>query len=189
MPMNSSLTAQVQMLLSELGWKSRQLGTIGITSSHSREGVSTIAAALARAAAPMGDDVLLADLLSTAERPAQSKKRPGIPVDSVETSTQLGEPTKVENLFTLEANSLPQDEAADMDELIAKLRARYALCIFDLPPVLEDGRSAALAAKLDTTVIVIRSGSTSVEDVRRTERVLARNGVNVSGAVLNRCRD
>jgi Mrp family chromosome partitioning ATPase len=187
--MNSSLTNQVQMLLSELGWKSRQLGTIGITSSHSREGVSTIAAALARAAAPMGEDVLLAELLEPEGLPAAARPRVARTESDAAGPVEFGAPTKVENLYTLNAGSVSPDDAADMEEFIARLRTRYALCIFDLPPVLEDGRSAALAAKLDTTVIVIRSGSTSVEDVRRTERVLARNGVNVSGAVLNRCRD
>jgi hypothetical protein len=140
----------------------------------------------------MGEDVLLAELRPASDSPrtANPPSPPRIAdADDSDESLDLGEPTKVDNLFTLDAGRLSQDDSGDMDDLLARLRARYALCIFDLPPVLEDGRSAALAAKLDTTVIVIRSGSTSVDDVRRTERVLARNGVNVSGAVLNRCRD
>lgn len=192
--MSGMLNAQAQLLLAEIGWKSRPMGTIGVTSSHRREGVSTIAAALAQAAAPQGDDVLLADFCRRPE--GRPRAQPPEDCDLVQEHVDdlLGIPTSTEGLFTLNYDQFSErlggrSLESNLEQLLPKLRERYALCIFDLPPVLDDARGAALAAKLDTTVIVIRSGHTTVEDVRRAERVLSKNGASLSGAVLNRCRD
>jgi Mrp family chromosome partitioning ATPase len=106
----------------------------------------------------------------------------------------LGAPSAFDGLFLLDHDDVATGLAgrspeSSLDQLLPRLRERYGLCIFDLPPVLDDAHGASLAAKLDATVIVIHSGRTTIEDVRRAERVLSKNGASLSGAVLNRCRD
>jgi Mrp family chromosome partitioning ATPase len=181
------------MLLAELGWQSRPLSTVGVTSCHHRDGVSTIAAAIAKAAASMTSGTLLADV---ARLPDELASMPADGLDDVSISAELpSRPTGTPGLFTLSCDAILQSALSGaswtdgMGRLIDRLRNRYALCVFDLPPILDDARGAAIAAKLDTTVIVVRSDATSIEDVRRTERVLARNGVSLSGAILNRYRE
>jgi Mrp family chromosome partitioning ATPase len=186
--MDVSLKAQAHLLLAELGWQSGKVDSIGITSSHSREGASTIAAALAAAAARSSDRVALADISHVGEGPAKSKS-----------SRKRAEPKEAnriaQGVFLIDEDEMSskidagQTWASVVAQLVDEVCRDYDLSIFTLPPVLEDGRSAAIAAKLDANIIVVRSERTSVEDVRRTERVLTRNGVTVSGAVLNRYRD
>jgi Mrp family chromosome partitioning ATPase len=190
-----SLTAQASLLLAELGWRSKPLATIGVTSCHRREGVSTIAQAIAGAAAPSGASVLLADIGELPESHAQLVRRPKPETEEDDSPVDLGKPTSVDGVFVIRRDDATRQAFAqgtterDMDPFLDRLRNAFDLCIFDLPPILEDGRGAAIAARLDSTVIVIEAGRTSVSDLRRTERVLASNGAKVAGAILNRYRD
>jgi Mrp family chromosome partitioning ATPase len=185
-----SLTAQASLLLAELGWQSKPLATIGVTSCHGREGVSTIARAMAGAAAPSGVSVVLADIGKTA-----AKRNSRSAAISDDESEDLGKPTSIDGLFVVDdeeaARCALEGAGGDggFETLLGQLRSAYGLCIFDLPPILEDGRGASIAARLDSTIVVIESGRTSVSDLRRMERVLASNGAKVAGAVLNRYRD
>lgn len=190
-----SLTAQASLLLAELGWRSKPLATIGVTSCHRREGVSTIAQAIAGAAAPSGVSVLLADIGELPEAPAQSVGKTKSNSEEDDAPTDLGKPTAVEGVFVIRRDAATRQAFAqgtadrDMEPFLDRLRNAFDLCVFDLPPILEDGRGAAIAARLDSTVIVIEAGRTSVSDLKRTERVLASNGAKVAGAILNRYRD
>jgi Mrp family chromosome partitioning ATPase len=191
-----SLTAQASLLLAELGWRSKPLATIGVTSCHRREGVSTIAQAIAGAAAPSGVSVLLANIGELQESPDQPLRRPKpAPNEEDASATEFGKPTSVDGLFVTGRDAASRQAMAqgtaehDIEPFLERLRNAFGLCVFDLPPILEDGRGAAIAARLDSTVIVIEAGRTSVSDLRRTERVLASNGAKVAGAILNRYRD
>jgi Mrp family chromosome partitioning ATPase len=192
----TSLTAQANLLLAELGWQSRPLATIGVTSCHGREGVSTIARAIAGAAAPSGVSVLLADIGSLNSADDGEARQSRIPKSAEQDDYPgIGRPTSIDGLFVF-----GKDEAArrafdlaggdrGTGPFLERLRNAFGLCVFDLPPILEDGRGASIASRLDSTVIVIEAGRTSVSDLRRTERVLASNGVKIGGAVLNRYRE
>ncbi len=176
------------------------LGTLGLTSCSRSEGVSTIAAQLAVAAARVGGGpVLLLDTNLT--RPAVHELfdvdlGPGL-AEALLNPGALPtwvQPSGFENLSVLTAgepnSKLPRAfDTAGMDVIIRSVRREYALVVFDLPPAGQEGAAVRLAGLLDAVVLVVEAERVGYEVARRTRELLERAGANVRGAVLNKRRE
>jgi len=73
-----------------------------------------------------------------------------------------------------------------MRDLVKDLKSRYPdrYVFFDVPPVLAGADALAFAPQVDYIILVVRAGSTSMDDVKLALDLLPRN--KVLGVVLNR---
>ncbi|MCX7855499.1 MAG: CpsD/CapB family tyrosine-protein kinase [Anaerolineae bacterium] len=95
----------------------------------------------------------------------------------------------VENLWLLPSGPLPPNPAdllgsRRMEEIIAILRSRADVLIFDAPPVLAVTDAAVLGMKVDGVLLVVTAGRTRREQARQARELLERARVRVVGAVL-----
>lgn len=95
----------------------------------------------------------------------------------------------VENLWLLPSGPLPPNPAdllgsRRMEEMIALLRSRADVLIFDAPPVLAVTDAAVLGMKVDGVLLVVVAGRTRREQARQARELLERARVRVVGAVL-----
>ena len=73
-----------------------------------------------------------------------------------------------------------------MKELVDDMKSRYPnrFIIFDVPPVLSTADALAFAPLVDHILMVVRAGSTSVQDINKSLQQLPRE--KIIGTVLNR---
>ncbi|MGB9775268.1 MAG: CpsD/CapB family tyrosine-protein kinase [Anaerolineae bacterium] len=95
----------------------------------------------------------------------------------------------VENLWLLPSGPLPPNPAdllgsRRMEEIIAVLRSRADILIFDAPPVIAVTDAAVLGMKVDGVLLVVAAGRTRREQARQARELLERARVRVVGAVL-----
>lgn len=95
----------------------------------------------------------------------------------------------VENLAVLPSGPLPPSPAdllisRRMEEVIAALKSRADVVLFDAPPVTAVTDAALLASKLDGVLLVVNSGRTRRDDAQRAKELLEKIHVRLVGAVL-----
>jgi len=95
----------------------------------------------------------------------------------------------VENLWLLPSGPLPPNPAdllgsRRMEEIIAVLRSRADILLFDAPPVIAVTDAAVLGMKVDGVLLVVAAGRTRREHARQARELLERARVRVVGAVL-----
>ncbi len=170
-------------------------GTLLITSAGEREGRSTVATGLARAAAAAGHSVLLVD--GDLRRPVLHRRfglanRAGL-------TTLLAAPDRAADglaqpvearLRVLPAG--PPEEAAPwpperLAETLRHLAHTAELVLVDGPPLADGAEAAVLAARLDGVVLVAAAGRTRGPALAAAD-LLAFAGARVRGVVLNRWR-
>jgi tyrosine-protein kinase Etk/Wzc len=186
--------------------------TIMVTSSGPREGKSTIAINLGIVMAQSGLKTLLvsADMRrSVLAKTFGVKKEPGlneILMGTINLEKALGNITDIivgemkfeeirktpglENIWILPSGKLPPNpvrvlESKELAPLIEKLRSRFDIIIFDVPPVLPVTDASILAPRMDCVVIVYEMGKMSREALLRTKIQLESVGGKISGVVLN----
>jgi len=73
-----------------------------------------------------------------------------------------------------------------MKELVDDMKNRYPdrFIIFDVPPVLSAADALAFAPMIDHILVVVRAGGTSIQDVRKSLKLIPKE--KVMGLVLNR---
>ena len=73
-----------------------------------------------------------------------------------------------------------------MKDLVEDMKNRYPdrFIIFDVPPVLSAADALAFAPMIDHILVVVRAGSTSIQDVRKTLQLLPKE--KIMGLVLNK---
>ncbi len=76
-------------------------------------------------------------------------------------------------------------ESAEMESLLAELRAKYDYVIIDTPPVALVSDALALAEKVDGVVLVCRQQISYVNDISRALNTLQFAKANVLGVVVN----
>ncbi len=69
-------------------------------------------------------------------------------------------------------------------QLLERLRSEADFLVFDAPPVSEVGDALALAARVDSVLLVVRSGRTKRAAAQRAKDSLDRVGARILGAVL-----
>jgi capsular exopolysaccharide synthesis family protein len=173
--------------------------TLGITSCRQGEGVSTIAASLAAAAASWGDyKILLAD--ANVAKPSAHECF-GVPLypgwaniqSEGDDLAKIIQPTSIFNLSVLAAGIRgEQNESAGITlesaGLVKELANGFDLAVFDLPPIDGSNDAARLAALLDGVVLVVEAEISHRDDVRRACEQLTRFGARSLGVVLNKFR-
>jgi capsular exopolysaccharide synthesis family protein len=179
---------------------SRPLRTLGVTSSRRGEGVSTVAAHLAAAAAARHEGrVLLVD--ANLAHPAAPRifgvaPAPGLAdcIGSGEPAVELIQPSAMTNLFVLSAGKMVGSparvyESPKLAGLVQELADRFDLTVFDLPPVHQASCTSRLTSALDGVVLVIEAERVPWEAVARVRQLLVRADGHLVGAVLNKHRD
>jgi polysaccharide biosynthesis transport protein len=179
----------------EFNRKNPQANTISIVSGGPGEGKSTTIANLAFICAQGGYSTLIVD--ADLRRPVQHElfdinNSKGL-TNYLTTETQLNEvivPTNVENLSLLPSGVLPSDavgilNSQRMSDMIAELKSRYDIILFDSPPMLGVSDASVLASEVDQTIIVVQHRRFPRAMLTRVKQAILGVGGTLLGVVLN----
>ena len=174
----------------------RALETLVVTSAAPGDGKSTTLANLAVTMAQGEKRTILVD--ADLRRPAQHRlfglgNTRGLTTMAVDESAMAEPPllpTGVENLWLLPSGPLPPNPAEilgsrRMEEIIAALKARADIVLFDAPPVIAVTDAAVLGTKVDGVLLVVRAGKTRREHAAQAKELLEKAQVRIVGAVLS----
>jgi Mrp family chromosome partitioning ATPase len=199
-----TLDDHCQLVLKRLGWPGPEsksaIRTLGVTSCRGGEGVSSVAAHLAMAAAARQDGkVVLVD--ANLGRPGVARifgvsNVPGL-VECViadEPVAEILHPTTMGNLHVLTSGKIHGSPARVYDaesllDVVAELAGKSALTIFDLPPVRQASCVNRLSGILDGIVLVVEAESVPWEMAQGVKEILNRAGARIVGAILNKRRE
>ena len=184
---------RTSLLLSHLGAPPK---VIMVTSALPQEGKSTTSINCAVVLAQKGVRVLLIDC--DLRRPSIHKTLgmgPRSGLSNVLTgSTTLKQAITVAptlpNLDVLPAGTPPPNPAellasSNMRDVLAEMREKYDHIVLDTPPTLSVTDAVVLSPRADAIVLVIRSGSTTKQALRRSRDILMQVNARVSGVLLN----
>jgi capsular exopolysaccharide synthesis family protein len=100
--------------------------------------------------------------------------------------------TPIDKVFMLASRNARNDEilarSTHVAEVIQDLAARFDRTIVDAPPVLATADTSLLADSVEATVLVVRAGRTSVDEVKDALHVLRSAGIDIVGTVLTDAR-
>ena len=96
----------------------------------------------------------------------------------------------VDNLWLVPSGPIPPNPAdilgsRRMEEVIAALKARADIVLFDAPPIIAVTDAAVLGTKVDGVLLIVCAGRTRREHAQRARELLERVHVRIVGAVLN----
>jgi polysaccharide biosynthesis transport protein len=184
---------RTSLLLSNLGAPPR---VIMVTSALPQEGKSTTSINTAVVLAQKGVKVLLID--ADLRRPSIHKTlgmgpRSGLSnvlTGSITLQQAIAVSTVLPNLHILPAGTPPPNPAEllasnNMKEVLDELRGQYDHIVVDTPPTLSVTDAVVLSPRADAIVLVIRSGQTTKQSLRRARDVLTQVNARVSGVLLN----
>jgi succinoglycan biosynthesis transport protein ExoP len=184
---------RTSLLLSNLGAPPK---VIMVTSARPQEGKTTTSINTAIVLAQKGVRVLLID--ADLRRPSVHKTLgmgPRSGLSNVLTGSATVQQTItispiISNLFILPAGTPPPNPAellasANMKELIDELRHQYDHIVIDTPPTLSVTDAVVLSPRADATILVIRSGQTTKQALRRSRDILTQVNAHVAGVLLN----
>jgi non-specific protein-tyrosine kinase len=174
----------------------RPLRSLLVTSSHAKEGKSTVLANLAVAMAQAGQSVVVVD--SDLRRPMQHRL---FGVENVVglTSTLMDgglfmngflQETGIENLRVMTSGPLPPNPSEllgsqKMKDLMEDLAKQADVVLYDTPPLLPVTDGVVLATRADAVLIVAESGRTRRGSLQRALDSLRQVGATVAGVALN----
>src|SRR3984893_2640212 len=184
---------RTSLLLSSLGAPPK---VIMITSALPQEGKSTTSINCAVVLAQKGVRVLLID--ADLRRPSIHKTlgmgpRSGLSnvlTGSTTLQQAIAHTTVLPNLDVLPAGTPPPNPAellasSNMRDVLIELREKYDHIVMDTPPTLSVTDAVVLSPRADAIVLVIRSGQTTKQALRRYRDILAQGNGMVSGVLLN----
>jgi exopolysaccharide transport family protein len=184
---------RTSLLLSNLGTPPK---VVMVTSARPQEGKTTTSINTAVVLAQKGVRVLLID--ADLRRPSIHKTLglgPRTGLSNVLTgSTALEQAilrsAVLSNLFILPAGTPPPNPAellasANMRDLLLDLRDKYDHIVIDTPPTLSVTDAVVLSPRVDAIVLVIRSGQTTKQALRRSRDILMQVNARVTGVLLN----
>ncbi len=173
----------------------QKLQTILVTSPGPGEGKSTSAVNLAITMAQMGSRVLLVD--ADLRRPVvhsifNTDRRVGL-TNALVARAKLEETiiqTEINNLSIITCGTLPPNPSEllgspPMDKLIADLKTKFDVVLFDTPPVIAVTDAAVLGSKVDGIILVVKSGQTDKEACFRAHSLLKNVKTHILGSLLN----
>jgi len=184
---------RTSLLLTSLGAPPK---VILITSALPQEGKTTTSLNSSVVLAQKGSRVLLID--ADMRRPSVHKTLgfgPRTGLSNVLTGSATLQQAvvrydRVPNMYVLPAGTPPPNPAellasAHMGDILADLRGQYDHIIIDTPPTLSVTDAVILSTRADTVVLVIRSGQTTKQALRRARDILMRVNARISGVLLN----
>jgi capsular exopolysaccharide synthesis family protein len=184
---------RTSLLLSNLGAPPK---VIMVTSARPQEGKTTTSINTAIVLAQKGVRVLLID--ADLRRPSVHKTLgmgPRSGLSNVLTGSATMQQTItvspiLPNLFILPAGTPPPNPAellasSNLRDLIAELRGMYDHIVIDTPPTLSVTDAVVLSPRADATILVIRSGQTTKQALRRARDILMQVNAHVAGVLLN----
>ncbi|MGA2002473.1 MAG: polysaccharide biosynthesis tyrosine autokinase [Terriglobales bacterium] len=184
---------RTSLLLSNLGAPPK---VIMVTSARPQEGKTTTSINTAIVLAQKGVRVLLID--ADLRRPSVHKTlgmgpRSGLSNVLTGTATVAQTVTTspvLPNLFILPAGTPPPNPAellasSNMRDLLMELRDQYDHIVIDTPPTLSVTDAVVLSPRADATILVIRSGQTTKQALRRARDILMQVNAHVAGVLLN----
>jgi len=184
---------RTSLLLSNLGSPPK---VIMVTSALPQEGKTTTSINCAVVLAQKGVRVLLID--ADLRRPSIHKTlgmgpRSGLSnvlTGSTTIEQAITRTAILPNLFVLPAGTPPPNPAellasANMKDVLAKLCEQYDHIVVDTPPSLSVTDAVVLSPRADAVVLVIRSGQTTKQALRRSRDLLAQVNAKVVGVLLN----
>jgi Mrp family chromosome partitioning ATPase len=201
-PFAETFSEESLRLLDRLGLghsdPSRQAFAVGMTSCLPGEGVSTVAAETAVAAAKhLQVQTVLVDC--NFARPAVHRNFgvglcPGLR-DVLDHDIPLAEvvrPSGIESLSVVTAGTVQNDAGTaflseKMAHLVAELRAEFEFLLFDLP-TLNQGRPTRIGTLLDGVLLIVEAERVQWQVAQRATKSLHSEGVSLLGAVLNKRR-
>jgi len=184
---------RTSLLLSNLGAPPK---VIMVTSARPQEGKTTTSINSAIVLAQKGVRVLLID--ADLRRPSVHKTlgmgpRSGLSnvLTGSTTLEQAITPSPIlPNLFVLSAGTPPPNPAellasSNMKDVLAELRGQYDHIVLDTPPTLSVTDAVVLSPRVDAIILVIRSGQTTKQALRRARDILMQVNAHVTGVLLN----
>ena len=184
---------RTSLLLSSLGAPPK---VILITSALPQEGKTTTSLNTSVVLSQKGSRVLLID--ADLRRPSIHKALgmgPRTGLSNVLTgSTTLQQAIvrydRVPNLYVLPSGTPPPNPAellasANFGDMLADLREQYDHIVIDTPPTLSVTDAVIMSTRAESVVLVIRSGQTTKQALRRARDILMRVNARVSGVLLN----
>lgn len=167
-----------------------------VTSALPQEGKTTTSINSAIVLAQKGTRVLLID--ADLRRPSIHKTlgmglRGGLSnvlTGSVELEEAITRSNLIPDLFILPAGTPPPNPAellasANMRDLLEHLRGQYDHIVIDTPPTLSVTDAVVMSTAVDRVVLVIRSGQTTKQALRRARDLLMQVNARVCGVLLN----
>lgn len=184
---------RTSLLLSSLGSPPK---VVMVTSALPQEGKTTTSINTAVVLAQKGVSVLLID--ADLRRPSIHKTlgmgpRSGLSnvlTGSATMDQAISRSTILPNLYILPAGTPPPNPAellasSNMRDVLNELRAQYDHIVIDTPPALSVTDAVVLSPRADAVVLVIRSGQTTKQALRRSRDVLMQVNAKVVGVLLN----
>jgi exopolysaccharide transport family protein len=184
---------RTSLLLSNLGAPPK---VIMVTSARPQEGKTTTSINTAIVLAQKGVRVLLVD--ADLRRPSVHKTLgmgPRSGLSNVLTGSATLQQTItvspiLPNLFIMPAGTPPPNPAellasSNMRDLLVELRQLYDHVVIDTPPTLSVTDAVVLSPRADATILVIRSGHTTKQALRRSRDILMQVNAHVAGVLLN----
>lgn len=167
-----------------------------VTSALPQEGKTTTSINCAIVLAQKGSRVLLID--ADLRRPSVHKTLglgPRIGLSNVLTGNATIEQavtgsTILPSLFILPAGTPPPNPAellasSNMREMLEGLKDQYDHIVLDTPPTLSVTDAVVASTKADAVVLVIRSGQTTKQALRRSRELLQQVNARIAGVLLN----
>src|SRR6266446_4201079 len=184
---------RTSLLLTSLGAPPK---VILITSALPQEGKTTTSINTAIVLAQKGVRVLLID--ADLRRPSIHKTLgmgPKMGLSNVLTGNATIQQATVRSsilpgLFILPAGTPPPNPAellasSNMKDVLAELREQYDHIVVDTPPALSVTDAVVMSTRADAVVLVIRSGQTTKQALRRSRDLLMQVNARVAGVLLN----
>jgi capsular exopolysaccharide synthesis family protein len=184
---------RTSLLLSNLGAPPK---IIMVTSALPQEGTTTTSINTAVVLAQKGVRVLLID--ADLRRPSIHKTLgmgphsglSNVLTGSITLEQAISSTAILPNLFVLPAGTPPPNPAellasSNMREVLSELQLQYDHIVIDTPPTLSVTDAVVLSQRADAVVLVIRSGQTTKQALRRSRDILTQVSAKVVGVLLN----
>ena len=171
-----------------------------ITAPFGGEGTTTTALNLARAFAESGEEALLVE--GDTRRPViagllkvESGEGLANALADPDIATEAVKPTAIPRLFILAARAVRRDTLPCsaylpevLDKVLQDVSATFDRTVIDGPPVLAAADSGLLGAAAQATVLVVRAGRTTEDELSDALTALRAAGAQIVGTVLTDAR-